>query len=129
MQRTKPEIASLTCRDSDEEYGIEMLVLENGTFKTFVSRYYWEQKQDFDTNSPVWCDTMLYPSKDGFLTEMEELSEEEMAEIEEDKECGEFTIGTPHEAWKEHHDAGNEGGGHTTWYRSACIISTPPPRT
>ena len=50
---------------------------------------------------------------------MDDLSEDEQAKIDEYHDYCELYIGNPHEAWTEHYDAGNEGGGHATWYRSA----------
>mmetsp|Transcript_39487 Transcript_39487/g.55630 ORF Transcript_39487/g.55630 Transcript_39487/m.55630 type:complete len:455 (-) Transcript_39487:142-1506(-) len=100
--------------EGDEEYGVEKILLEDGTSSSSMSR---SEVKNFGLKNPVWVNDVMCRGKDGLLRELK---------IKEDVfRYGEADVGKEHEAWKEHHDAGNEGGGHTTWYRSACLIFLP----
>ena len=83
----------------DNEYGVEKILLEDG---------------QRNPKSPVWCDSLLYPSKDGFIKELDDLSDEESDAIDKARKYGELEIGSHHVAFVDHHDVGNEGGGYTT---------------
>ena len=106
--------------DVENNYGIEMIVLENGMKKRSPC------KRDA-IESSVWCDSVLYSSDDGFLKEFDDLSKDEKETVSDDKESTwGVDIGKSHKVSVEHHEyRGNEGGGTTTTYRSACIIFYP----
>lgn len=106
--------------DWEQSYGIEKILLEDGTA---CSGEYRIKKVRSD--SPVWVDSLMYLGEDGFFQEAENLTEEQKTQLDEEKADGELAIGVEHEACVEHHDAGNEGGGSTTWYRSACLVFRP----
>lgn len=96
----------------EQEYGIENVLLE-------------DSEESPKEASPVWVSDVMYWQKDGFLREIDELPEEQQANLKEAREDGEADIGNENEVWKNHHDAGNEGGGSTTWYRAACLVFRP----
>jgi len=118
------------CTDMDEleafdEYGIEKILLEGGRSHAFDYHKRKGLEDSSIVNNPVWCDEILYGDKDGLLKEFGVMTDEDKECIKKKKRNGKLDIGKEHAAWVEHHDAGNEGGGHTTWYRSACIIFRP----
>ena len=102
------------------EFGVEMIIFEDGSSVT-------EPKSKPPAGMKginIWCDKVMYTSqKDGFIREMKDLTEEERADIEDDD--SDIEIGNRIEAEVVHHDAGNEGGGRTTWYRSAVLVLQP----
>ena len=112
--------------DSPDEcyslYGVQKIIFEDGSSVT-------EPKSKPPAGMKginIWCDKVMYTShKDGFIREMKDLTEEERADIEDDDMPYEIEIGNRKEVEVEHHDAGNEGGGHTTWYRSAVLVLQP----
>ena len=108
--------------DYYNEYGVEKIILEDGSSVTKP-----KTKPPADMKAiNIWCDKVMYNShKDGFVKEMKDLTEEERAEIEDDDNRYEKEIGNRKEVEVVHHDAGNEGGGHTTWYRSAVLVLQP----
>ena len=78
----------------------------------------------------------MYVGEDGLLRTFEGLSGAEQTKVNQDEDFfhpdyigkGCFDVLYSTFQWEEeveHHDAGNEGGGRTTWYRSAALVFKP----
>ena len=106
----------------NNEYGVEMIIFEDGSSVTRPKSKPPAGMKGIN----IWCDKAMHTSQnDGFVKEMKDLTEEERAEFEANSLDEEIQIGNRKEVEVEHHDAGNEGGGHTTWYRSAVLVLQP----
>ena len=115
------QMVQLTPHEYDNQYDVEKIIFEDGSSVT-------EPKTTPPADMKainIWCDKVMYTShKDGFVKEMKDLTDKERTKIEEN-DYYEIQIGNRKEVEVVHHDAGNEGGGHTTWYRSAVLVLQP----
>ena len=114
-------------------WGVEDVCLEDGTA---LSKMNDSEKNTFKSDSPFWyelgrCenDYLMLQGEDGLLHHFDDLTEEKQEEYEKRFLYYDVDIGDENKHKVHHHDAGNEGGGRTTWYRSACILFRPAANT
>ena len=95
--------------------------------------------QDGKEVTTAELEDIMYVGEDGLFRTFEDLSEAQQAKVDQDDNdfdpdyIGEGCFDVVHSMFQrgwseervEHHDAGNEGGGRTTWYRSAALVFKP----